>query len=85
MGRIHNESRDWMIHAACRTHSPELFFPHPKDFRSQNMAINVCRPCPVRFQCGQYAVDHHTTEGVWAGRFFNGIAQSHILRREVVS
>lgn len=81
--RIHNESRDWMINASCRAYSPELFFPHPKDFRSQNLAINVCRDCPVRFECARYAVLHQACEGVWAGRFFNGVAQATILRKEV--
>lgn len=81
MGRINNESRDWMVHAACRNHNPELFFPHSRDFRNQNLAINVCRPCPVKSRCEQYALDHDTCEGVWAGRFLDGAVRLRELKK----
>jgi len=61
---------DWRNHAECLGHDPELFFP---DNRYNHGAIQtalakgVCRPCPVRAACAQWALDTRQAHGVWGG------------------
>ena len=56
----------WHERAACHQHpESEAFFG---DERSQkNIAITVCRTCPVVDECLQHALDERETEGVWGG------------------
>jgi WhiB family redox-sensing transcriptional regulator len=59
------ELQPWMRHAACRGIDPELFFPHRgEDTRSPKA---VCRRCPVRRACLDYALDTGERFGVWGG------------------
>ncbi len=50
--------------AACRGHDPELWFPHPTDDRTAAEAI--CRGCPIRVSCGQWATAARQS-GIWGG------------------
>lgn len=56
---------DWLIRAACRGHDPEMFFPaHESDLQA---AMSVCARCPVRGECGAWAVATGAV-GVWGGQ-----------------
>ncbi|MFG3550512.1 WhiB family transcriptional regulator [Streptomyces sp. NPDC047725] len=61
---------DWREHAACRTEDPDLFFPigatGPALLQTEQ-AKAVCRRCPVREQCLQWALDTGQSLGVWGG------------------
>lgn len=61
--------REWMLRASCRVEDPELFFPLPKDKRSQREAIAICRECPVIAECAMYAKEMRITDGVWAAGY----------------
>ena len=56
---------DWMARSRCRQVDPDQFFPErgasPRD------ALAVCRSCPVRWECLQYALDNDEQFGVWGG------------------
>lgn len=56
----------WQLQAACRGIDPELFHPGPGE--SPAPAQAVCARCPVRAECGDWAlfggVEHH---GIWGG------------------
>ena len=58
------DSMDWMAHAACQGHDPDMFFPlNPVEaFIPQA----VCARCPVVQQCGDLA-DQSKAVGVWGG------------------
>jgi WhiB family transcriptional regulator, redox-sensing transcriptional regulator len=63
---------DWRHRAACRTVDADLFFPDAdpgtEAYRLQAQAAkDVCAGCPVRWPCGQYAVDSYQKHGIWAG------------------
>ena len=51
---------------ACRESPPEFFFPH--DGVGVVFAQQVCRGCPVRAECLEYAIANRIADGVWGGR-----------------
>jgi len=51
--------------ALCAETDPEAFFPEKGG--SARPAKAVCRDCPVRAECLQYALDHHEYWGIWGG------------------
>lgn len=60
----------WQARAACRSHSPELFFTNGRGRPSQEQekaAQVVCRDCPVRTECGEWAIETGQGYGVWGG------------------
>ena len=62
---------DWRQQANCRNvKDPDLFFPvgttGPALDQIQ-LAKAVCRNCPVRTQCLEWAMDTHQDCGVWGG------------------
>lgn len=70
--RLVREPLEWNADARCRTADPELFF-HPigergsdHDARDRN-AKAVCAGCPVRVQCGEWALERREPYGVWGG------------------
>lgn len=61
---------DWRNRAACRDESPELFFPVGTSgpaLRQIAEAKAVCARCPVTAECGQFALDHGITDGIYGG------------------
>ncbi len=76
---------NWRDHAACRQEDPDLFFPIGSTgpaLVQQEQAKAVCRRCPVREQCLQWALDTRQTLGVWGGTSEN---ERRSLRRRVGS
>jgi hypothetical protein len=60
---------DWDA-ALCRQTDPDLFFPVGIGgaVAAQNeQAKQVCRQCPVRVACLNFALDTGQTSGVWGG------------------
>ncbi|MGW1243257.1 WhiB family transcriptional regulator [Streptomyces bobili] len=61
---------DWRQRAACRHEDPELFFPigtsGPALLQTEQ-AKAVCRRCPVRAQCLEWALKTDQSLGVWGG------------------
>jgi len=62
-------STSWRLSAACLG-SP-LFFSGRRD--EVAAAIDVCRTCPVKTQCGDYAHRTRPYVGVWAGKRYGRI------------
>ncbi|MFF7853274.1 WhiB family transcriptional regulator [Streptomyces sp. NPDC007904] len=61
---------NWRNRAACRTEDPDLFFPIGTSgpaLMQTEQAKTVCRGCPVREQCLEWALDTRQTIGVWGG------------------
>lgn len=59
----------WMARAACRGQPTELFFPvRGEDVRP---ALELCRECPVRRECAEYALGSTAgtlaVSGIWGG------------------
>lgn len=58
-------NRSFMAQARCAGLDPELF--HPGRGESTTPAKEVCRGCPVRTACLDYALDNRERYGVWGG------------------
>jgi WhiB family redox-sensing transcriptional regulator len=58
-------SADFMADGLCAQTGPEAF--HPERREPAAPAIAVCRRCPVRAACLEYALTHDERFGVWGG------------------
>lgn len=56
---------EWQERALCAQTDPEAFFPEPGITATD--AKRVCRACPVRKECLEYALDNGEQFGVWGG------------------
>lgn len=56
---------DWRAAGLCARTDPDLWFsPGAVEHRE---AKRICRDCPVRSQCLQYAMETPVDHGVWGG------------------
>ena len=61
---------NWREQAACRHEDPDLFFPIGTSgpaLMQAEQAKAICRRCPVREPCLEFALDTGQTLGVWGG------------------
>ncbi len=64
------DADDWRHLAACRHCGPDLFFPAGATgpaLDQADAAKAVCRQCPVRVDCLEFALVSNQDEGVWGG------------------
>jgi hypothetical protein len=57
----------WMAEAACAGMDPKLFFPKRGQTTVVEQAKAVCRVCPVRAECLDYALTVRERNGIWGG------------------
>ncbi|MFI6316169.1 WhiB family transcriptional regulator [Nonomuraea sp. NPDC050556] len=65
-----SHSTAWFGEAACLDEEPELFFPltdRGPGHVQYERAKTVCRRCPVRAECLEFAVRTRQEHGVWGG------------------
>lgn len=55
----------WRQRAACRGVDPDIFYPASDEEAEEAKAI--CRQCPVREACLEYALANRERDGVWGG------------------
>jgi len=58
---------NWDADAACQSVEPDVFFPDTPTRRTIAAAKAVCRGCPVRAQCLEFALETRLDHGVWGG------------------
>lgn len=56
---------DWYSQAVCPETDPDAFFPEKGGSTAD--AKKVCRGCPVKDPCLQWALDNDERYGVWGG------------------
>ena len=57
--------QDWRAHGLCSRTDPDLWFaPGALEHKE---AKRICRDCPVRMDCLQYAMETPVDHGVWGG------------------
>lgn len=63
----------WRSYAKCRGVDPEVFFPDPPGCRTgrheeaEEAAKAICRECPVRAQCLEWALANRERDGILGG------------------
>ena len=62
---LEDDPMAWSLYASCDTADPDLFFPGPR--ADTSYARSVCRACPVRRQCLDYALESKQKFGIWGG------------------
>ena len=55
----------WRLRAACRGVDPDVFYPVSDEDAEE--AKSICRACPVREACLEYALANRERDGVWGG------------------
>ena len=55
----------WQDDALCAQTDPEIFYPEKGG--STREPKRVCRACPVRAECLDYALAHDERFGIWGG------------------
>ncbi len=55
----------WRQRAACRGVDPDVFYPATDEEAEE--AKSICRVCPVREACLEYALANRERDGVWGG------------------
>jgi WhiB family redox-sensing transcriptional regulator len=55
----------WQDRAACADLPVDWFYPDKG--RRADRAKAVCRRCPVRVECGDYAIATNEVDGIWGG------------------
>jgi len=61
---------NWDVEAACQSVDPELFFPSSpgtNTLSTDRAAKRICRGCPVRTHCLEFALSARLDHGVWGG------------------
>jgi len=61
---------EWRDRAACRGAETDVFFPDGTTgpaLRDIERAKRICRGCPVRAWCLDWALDHGAAFGIWGG------------------
>jgi WhiB family transcriptional regulator, redox-sensing transcriptional regulator len=72
---VSTQRRDdaWQLRASCRGPQAVAFFPPPQFERKdeklvrEQRAKEICRTCPVRQPCLEYALRIRETHGIWGG------------------
>jgi WhiB family redox-sensing transcriptional regulator len=63
----------WQLRASCRGPESTLFFPPTSPERKEDRdarelrAKAICRECPVRLECLEYALSIREPHGIWGG------------------
>lgn len=64
--KLRNTVMSWADEAECKDTPIELWFAEFGEHFNQS-ALRICRRCPVREQCRDYAIDNDLTDGIWGG------------------
>jgi WhiB family redox-sensing transcriptional regulator len=67
--QVNIDKPSWMESAACIDMPLDMFVPGPGRLGAADTrkAVAICRQCPVRQACLDYALEHPDMAGVWGG------------------
>lgn len=70
MAISNNGSLDWMSDGVCAKPENKKYQDHffSADFDERYIAKNMCYTCPVRQECGVWALESGTIWGIWGGK-----------------
>ena len=59
------EERPWAAFGSCRGADPDPFFPGAEG--EPDEGLKICRGCPVRQECLDWALETRIYYGIWGG------------------
>ena len=62
------ERPQWQKFRACADEPTPTFYPAPGDTHLLRKAKSICKDCPVRHECLQFALDNAERFGIWGGK-----------------
>ena len=68
---------EWMDRGACRSVPTETMFP--SESHGVVLARRICRKCPVRQACLEFAVRNRIEDGIWGGM---SVERRRVLARD---
>lgn len=71
------EINSWEDRAACKGMTTAVFFPHKED--NEHIARAICKNCPVKCECLEFALTHKIDHGIWGGL---GVRSRSRIRRQ---
>mgnify|MGYP001544562919 FL=1 len=71
------DERPWAAYGTSRGADPDLFFPGPDE--TPDEGLKICRGCPVRDECLDWALGTRIHYGIWGG--MTERARRRLLRR----
>ncbi|WP_304440510.1 MULTISPECIES: WhiB family transcriptional regulator [unclassified Mycobacterium] len=57
----------WVDDAICAQIDPEVFFPETGQHTTHRAAKRICRGCPVKQDCLDWALTNGELYGIWGG------------------
>ena len=81
-----SDREDWRDQAACNgAPDPDLWFTDGHDEQANRRKLResraICRACPVRIQCLDWATSTQQSFGVWGGKNLSAGRRSHMAER----
>jgi WhiB family redox-sensing transcriptional regulator len=77
-------SPKWMLDGSCSRVDPEAWFPEVGG--SPKAAKEICRACPSKEPCLQWAMEHNERWGVWgATTYEERVKMRRAAKREVAA
>jgi WhiB family redox-sensing transcriptional regulator len=58
---------EWMDEAACRNVDGVNFFPDVSYDTESKLALKLCKECPVKEDCLEFAIVNEIDYGIWGG------------------
>jgi hypothetical protein len=62
---LEQDSLAWQQYALCAEIDTEPWFPD--QLRQGDYAKSICKQCPVKLNCYEYAVENNEEWGIWGG------------------
>lgn len=81
---LYIEKKDWFKSAACKGKTELMFPKQHKDITYIAQARAICKACPVRNYCLEYALEFPPADmhGVWAGLTSRQLAAEQRRRKQ---
>ena len=65
--KLHDEEQEWKKTAACKGMDRNIFFPTIGYNQHSRDAIKICKTCPVKQRCTEFAINNKIAFGIWGG------------------
>jgi len=62
------DSPEWKL-AACKGYDPDVWFPETHHESNTAIPKAICRRCPIRDDCREFAI-RNSLVGIWGGEYF---------------